>query len=360
MLASIFVGRATRFPLSPSKVIVVLTGKLGDIVCGTPVLRALREHVPGIKITLYGDRKLQEALLSDSGLVDTYLDSHSTRVEDLKKLEFDAAFVTGPSFEPVAKLFLARIPLVVAPRVEGGFSPAETRLYKILKKFIVTFPYRIDNYAPRERLRVLESIGIHTDDTNKLLGFSNTAKEKVDTYLKNKGIGDKDFIVGISPSAGNKIKEWPTERFAQVANHINEKYKAVIIIIGGPGDKEMVGKVASSLEVNVRHLEITDFNIDELKALISRLKIFVAVDTGPIYIAEAFGIPTIDIVGPVDERVQPPRGERHINVIPPYERKPQLSILNARAYDAEEATRQSLSITVEMVNTAIDKLVALL
>ena len=34
--------------------------------------------------------------------------------------------------------------------------------------------------------------------------------------------------------------------------------------------------------------------------------LFISVDTGPIYIAEAFNVPTVDIVGPVDENVQPP------------------------------------------------------
>ena len=52
------------------------------------------------------------------------------------------------------------------------------------------------------------------------------------------------------------------------------------------------------------------FSLDELKALIQRLSLFISVDTGPIYIAEAFDVPTIDIIGPMDENEQPPRGEK--------------------------------------------------
>ena len=97
-------------------------------------------------------------------------------------------------------------------------------------------------------------------------------------------------------------------------------------------------------------------SLDELKALIARATLFVSVDTGPLYIAEAFDVPTVDIVGPVDERVQPPTGPRHTVVVPLRERA-QLYIMNARVYDEVEARRQTESISVEQVCAAIDTLI---
>jgi ADP-heptose:LPS heptosyltransferase len=100
------------------------------------------------------------------------------------------------------------------------------------------------------------------------------------------------------------------------------------------------------------------FSIDELKACISKLDLFVAVDTGPIYIAEAFDVPTVDIVGPMDENEQPPRGEKHVVVIPPNHRISELHIMNAREYNAEEALKQTLSVMPEMVFTACEKILS--
>ena len=71
------------------------------------------------------------------------------------------------------------------------------------------------------------------------------------------------------------------------------------------------------------------FSLEQLKAMVARMHLCVAVDTGIIYIAEAFGVPTIDIVGPVDENVQPPRGSLNRIVCVPH-RTPQLRIMNAR------------------------------
>lgn len=353
---ALFHGSADRIPSSMSVIIVAPTGKLGDVVCVTPVLSAIRAHIPKARLIVAGNSKLHRPLLADSGLVDEYVDLEEGGAEErIRSFRADAALVTGPSYESTVLLYLAGIPLVIAPTVVGGFSPSETRPYKILKRFIRTFPYRIDAYAPRERLKALEPLGIISSDTGKHLGFSGTASKKVDQFFTDNGIDtEKDVVVGISPSAGNKIKEWPEERFAEVADYLVTVYKAKIIVMGGPGDGERVRRTRNYLRSRGEAIEITDFNIDELKALIARLRLFIAVDTGPIYIAEAFGVPTIDIVGPVNERVQPPRGPIHRSVVPPGRERSEMSILNARSYDREEVLRQVLSITVPAVLREVD------
>jgi ADP-heptose:LPS heptosyltransferase len=101
-------------------------------------------------------------------------------------------------------------------------------------------------------------------------------------------------------------------------------------------------------------------SIDALRALISRMKAFVSVDTGPIYIAEAFDVPTIDIIGPMDENEQPPRGARHINVVDPLRGEPIIHIMNSRIYDKETARKSIENISVKMVTDAFDDLYKIL
>lgn len=359
LIRALFAGKADKVPAQISKIIVVPTGKLGDVVCNTPVLSAIRQNLPQVQIIVAGTSKLHRPILADSGLVDEYLDlEESGAVARLKQCGAEVAVVTGPSFTSVALLVLSGIPLVIAPTVVGGFSPAETRLYKILKRFIRTFPYQIGQYAPRERLRALEAVGIFTEDTKKHLGFSDLASRKAEKFfVDNNVVLNKDFVVGLSLSAGNKIKEWPVERFAQVADYLYKKYQAKVLIIGGKSDHEKTKEFFKFSETTTQILDTTGaFNLDELKALISKLSLFVSVDTGPIYIAEAFDVPTINIVGPVDENVQPPRGLIHRNVLPPNRERAELSILNARSYDETEARGQVLATAVAMVIGEIDKL----
>ncbi len=363
LFVSVFVyltqGRSDKKPKKKSTIVVVLTGKLGDIVCGTPVLLAIRKNLPRTRIIVGGATKLQRAVLSESGLVDEYLDLESKgALLRIKKVHADVAVVTGPSYLATVLLYVARIPLVVAPSVVGGFSPSETRPYKILKRFIKTYPYEIGKYAPLERLSALRSLGIISVDTKKHLAFSQEAEKRAQKFFVDQGIlVGKDFIVAISPSAGNKIKEWPEEKFAEVVDHLASKHQAKVIIIGGPNDREKVNRTLEHLKVIKNCVSVTDFNVDELKAFISKINLFISVDTGPIYIAEAFGIPTVDITGPIDENEQPPIGPRNKVVVPQGDRKPELFVLNAKSYNYDEAIRQVNSISAAQVIGTVDSLV---
>jgi len=100
-------------------------------------------------------------------------------------------------------------------------------------------------------------------------------------------------------------------------------------------------------------------NIDELKAVVARLDLFISADTGPIYIAEAFQVPTVDIVGPVDEKEQPLIGLRNLIVVAKRKR-PELKVMNARFYNEEEARRQVEEIKLEKVINKFEELLKVL
>jgi ADP-heptose:LPS heptosyltransferase len=206
--------------------------------------------------------------------------------------------------------------------------------------------------APREYLRLLEPIGIFTEDTKKYLYHSPQADELVSRFINKQKLS-----IGISPTAGNRIKEWPAERFAKVADYLSEKYQAMIVIIAGSNEEEEVKTMLGALNAKTNIINVAGrLSIDELKALASKLYLFISADTGPIYIAEAYGVPTIDIVGPVDEREQPPIGRLH-KVIVPDRKKPELFVMNARVYDVVEARRQAELATVEQVINELEGMI---
>lgn len=213
------------------------------------------------------------------------------------------------------------------------------------------------SYAPREYLRLLEPIGIYTDNTKKHLSFFKGADKRIeDLFLENQ-ITTGDFLVCISPSAGNKIKQWYTERFAEVADYIYKNYKAKIFVIGAKNDRAEVLGMMERLNKETKVINTLDIlNLDELKALISKINMFISVDTGPIYIAEAFGVPTVDITGPIDEREQPPMGKLNRIVNIKNRKRPELYVMNAKMYNEVEARRQTEEITTKMVTDEIDNL----
>ena len=53
------------------------------------------------------------------------------------------------------------------------------------------------------------------------------------------------------------------------------------------------------------------FRLHELPALLKKMKLFISVDSGPLYIANALGVPVVDIGGCYDIREQTPSGSRY-------------------------------------------------
>ncbi len=355
----LFNGRANKQIVFPKQILIVQLAKIGDMVCTTPMFRAIKAKYPTVKVCVIGD-KTNKKVLEDNKDVDEYIVFDRNIIGLIKKIrnkKVDFACITGPDTIGLAILYLSSVQCIVAPNVVGGKS-IQTKTYEKLKNLVLTKQHRMGSYAPREYLRLLEPLNIITDDTTKHLSFSVKADEKVSDFFKERDISyTDDFIVGISPSAGNKVKKWSEEKFAKIADYIYKKYNAKIILIGESNDVEEVEKMISALDVDTKVINaLKVFNIYELKALISKMDMFISVDTGPIYIAEAFKVPTIDITGPIDEKEQPPIGVFHRVVTPKSRKKPELHVMNAREYNRVEALRQIESITVDMVANEVDKL----
>jgi ADP-heptose:LPS heptosyltransferase len=347
--------------VAPRSVIVMPASRLGDMICATPIFHAIKKAYPQCRVVVAGLASCSTIHEHNSD-VDEYITINPNRLYDNVSLfrasNADAAIITSPGFDAIAAFFLAAIPTIIAPKVVNGFSPYQTKSYRLMTPLVTTIEHRMKYYAPREYLRMLEPIGIYTDDTTKHVAFSATAKQKVMAHLDRYGFrSDADVIVGISVSAGNKIKEWPSDRFVELANILSSKHGAAIVFIGGAGDKELVNNTIQRLGKTVRYIDTTGmYSVDELKALMSCMDMFISVDTGPIYIAEALGVPTVDITGPIDEKEQPPIGRLHKVVHIKNRKGPELFVMNARTYNATEARRQVEEITVDSVIKAVEEI----
>lgn len=352
-------GSTRNIPKNPKAIAVFQLAQMGDMVCTTPVFRAIKNQYPNARLYVIGQPIFRE-LLRYNADVDEYIphtEFHVVR-QKLISASIDYAISVAPSFTALSLAYLSGAKAIAVPHITNGFSPNATLPYRILSKLVITKPHRMGSYAPREYLRLLEPICIVSEDTTKHLGYSRKAGNTIERFFQKQGVVLGDLIIGVSPSSGNKIKNWGADRFARVADYIYERYHARIIVLGGPVDEDEVTALLKHLKKSTPVINTLKlFSIDETKALIAKMHILIAVDTGPIYIAEAFRVATIDIVGPVDEHEQPPVGPRNLLVVPERTRA-EIHIMDARSYDEKEARRQVDSIPYEKVCDAVDRLLS--
>ncbi len=353
-------GKANQRVKLMRRVVIVQPAKLGDMVCTTPVFAALKKHLPDIQVVVMGNQANQDLLLGQTD-VDGYLVISSVFSDNLKMLKSakaDVIILITPSLELLSAAYLSGAPLVIGPMVTNGWSPYQSRGYRLLSHLVSTVPHQMNFYAPQEYLNLLKPLGVVSTDTTKKLTLSPVVEERVSKLLANVVPNSYPKLVGIAPGVGNKIKLWPPERFAQVADHLIVNHKVFVLIIGGVVDTKEVIDMARLITSHSGWVTFKQtLSLEELKALISKLDLFISVDTGPIYIAEAFKIPTIDIVGPMSEEEQPPRGPLNEVVVASRD-EPVIHIMNARLYDKVEARRQVENISAQSVCQVVDRLMS--
>lgn len=358
LLYAPFRGSAKTLQQPLERVVIVQMAKLGDMVCTTPMFRAIKEKYPACEVIVVGN-KINRDLLEGNVNVDQYMafDGIWNTIRALRRSQIDFGCITSPSAPLLAVLYLSGVRMIAAPLVEGGRSPNETVAYRLLARLCVTRPHRMHHYAPGEYLKLLEPIAIHTENTKKYLSHTREARTRTDAFLQEHSFGAQGrLLLGVAPSAGHKTKEWFPDRFAEVITALHAEYPIDVVLIGSAGDMETAEAVKEHLS-----LPVVDtcgmFGLDDAKALIASLDLLLSVDTGPVYVAEAFGVPTVDITGPIDEREQPPIDDIHLVVTPAGKREPQLFVMNAREYDLAKVKQQLNSITSEMVLVACRTLI---
>jgi ADP-heptose:LPS heptosyltransferase len=115
-------------------------------------------------------------------------------------------------------------------------------------------------------------------------------------------------IVGVHVSGGRAIKQWPPERFAEVARRLVGSSAATIVLTGSAVDRPMVEIIKSALPA--QHVVDLAGHLDllTLAAVVERLDMLVTGDTGPMHLAVAVGTPVVAVFGPSDPARYAPRG----------------------------------------------------
>ena len=282
--------------------------RVGDLICVTPAIRVIKQKYPHSFIAVAVGKKI-ELILENNPYVDAVVVFRSNQVfhflHKIYRRNFNWIFnFSGTSFGTLISIYGAIPNKVKLTKEERSWDEVFTDWFNNFNFLFKNHTDPILHY-----LKMLEVLNIKSYDTKKDIFISESGELKAKKF--------SGFLVGISISAGNKVKEWGDEKFKELAVKINEKYGAKIIFMGAPNDESRILRIIEDLDKD-KFLMATDFSMGELPSLIKRLRLYIATDTGPIHIADALRVPFIDIVGPVDPAELPPKREYGILVSPPH------------------------------------------
>jgi heptosyltransferase-1 len=169
------------------------------------------------------------------------------------------------------------------------------------------------------------------------------AEEKIGQKLQAAEI--EKFAI-LNPGAGWGAKQWPAERYGQVARAL-ARCGMQSVVNYGPGEEDLAQAAETASEGAARAFQCS---LSELIALTRRAKLFIGGDTGPLHLAAALKVPVVAIFGPTDPVRNGPYGTRSVVL-----RNPESPTTHARNSRADEAM---LAIGVDEVVGAAQVLLA--
>lgn len=154
-------------------------------------------------------------------------------------------------------------------------------------------------HETKRYLKVLDSNGLKIGNERMEL-IQRKSKDEIKEINE---IEKYKFIIGVFPFGGINpgtemdIKRWGIKNYLQLVKLLSEQYKdSLIIIFEGSQKNEKIKETDLPDNVSV------EFEFD----FISICNIFISGDTGPLYIAAGFDIPTLSLFGPSSPKLLAP------------------------------------------------------
>ena len=101
------------------------------------------------------------------------------------------------------------------------------------------------------------------------------------------------LVVGTSKPG----KEWPAERYAELADRLHDEVGARTAIVGGRSPREMAAAAAIRRLAAHPPLDLLEWDLRRLVFLLHRSDVLVSPDTGPLHIGVALGTPSVALIG---------------------------------------------------------------
>ena len=284
----------------------------GDVLLASPVLSVLKAQAPHMEI---------DALVYDDTA--PMLEGHPalTRLHTVGRVWRNAAFFDQLDHERrlLGALRARRYDLLLhltdhprgawlrrLLRTRYGVAPAmPDRGAWWRKSFTHLYPLVGNRHMVEVNLDALRRIGIQPAREQRALTFvpGAEASERVGKLMPQPG------YVHIHPASRWRFKCWPAERNAELIDRLAAEGLRVVVT-SAPDEVSFVDEIlkrVSSAPVNLAG----QLSIKELGALTARARLFIGVDSMPMHLAAAMGVPCVALFGPTGESVWAPWGVEH-------------------------------------------------
>jgi len=305
----------------PASILVVEYWKMGDLAILVPFLRDLRYSFPQARISLLVQDGL-ESFLEDQGIVDEFIPvrvpwaQHFNRwrkynpfsrdwvsmvrsILILRSRRFDWAFSGRMDVRDNFILWLSGARRRIGYGIGGGSQ-------------FLTDPAKPDVSRPHRAhiwRHLLEGLRRSPNPEPRGFRLRDEETEQARSFLLTRGIPSGAFLIGIHPGARIPTRRWGEERFAEVTQRILSEIGAHVLWFSEPGNSHNVPRG--------ERIHAVSLDFRAFLGVLSRCRLLVCNDSGPMHLANLLNVPVVAIFGPQRPEWFGPRGPHDRVVIHP-------------------------------------------
>ncbi len=321
---------------APSSILVIRRDNIGDLVCTTPLLAALRVAYPAARIgvlvnsynapVLDGNPDVDDVYVytklkhvgANGGAVSALLDRIALIVK-LRRLNLDAVLIpAGP--QDMRSLTFSRL---LSPRRIVVSDSAKSGEHEVERAYSAAF-----------------KLGIKGQPSGLRVFASTSASERVRARLDAVGHDQNTPLIGLHISARRNTQRWPAARFAELCIAMHEEHGSTALLLWSPGDSShpqhpgddaKAESIRNLVGAKVPLLAWPSSALPDLVAGLAQCDAVVCSDGGAMHLAAGLGRPVVCFFGDSPPERWRPWGVRYKLLRPPSNRVEDISVETAFA-----------------------------
>ena len=287
----------------------------------TPAVRNLKEQLACEITYLHMFRTTHDMLLNNPYIKENIFFPFlkSSRLEGIRfLLQFRKKFDCSINFYPSNRRDYNMAALITGSPVRIGhrYIIGDLTELNFLKNKTVMEDDNLHNVE--ENLRLLDFLGVKEKKPYPMEIFLIPEEISLaERWLYNhKIVLGEQVLIGVHPGTsvfkGHERRRWDEAKFASLIDKLAVAVEnRVFLLFGGPEEKPLRDMVASMVRDAGNVVAVDSVSVRQAAALMTKCRLFVSNDSGPMHMAAAARVPTVAIFGPTNPTWVRPWGVEH-------------------------------------------------
>lgn len=282
----------TAADLSGKRIAIVRLSAIGDVVHVLPVVSSIRAAAPDARISWLIQPTPFELVQHHPGVDEFILFERRPLLRSYRRLrramrgrEFDLVLVPHTSLK--AGIATALLP----SRRKVGFDLARSPELSWLFTTERIHP-RPRGHMQDEMLEFVEHLGIPVR-LDWQIGPTPEERQRFGPLLPPA----EGPTIALALASSDPRKDWPAERYAALADRLEEEFGARCIVVGGRTEAEVSAVATLHASTRTPPLDLGAWDLRRLVYLIAASDVLVSCDSGPLHIGVALGTPSVALMG---------------------------------------------------------------